>query len=633
MERIIHDNQVMTLATWRPKTGEIPDASGVYMFRDSAGRVLYVGKAKSLKRRIPNYFASGLHPRTSSMVAAATSVEWIVTANEVEALQLEFTLIKQHQARFNVRYRDDKSYPYLTVSLSENIPRALVTRGRKTKGDVYYGPYANAYAIRETLDLLLKVFPIRSCSLGVFKRAKAARRPCLLFDIGRCSGPCVGAVSAQEHRDIVKSFCDFMEGDHDRVLRELDAGMKSASANLEFEQAARVRDQITAVAKVIERQQMVFERREDVDVIAFSGDDLQSAMQVFFVKGGRMVGRKGFVVDRVEDLDDAQLLSSFIERLYSEESMVPKEVLVPILPSELDVLQEWLSMLRGSTVCIRVPKKAGKRRLLATVEENAIEAFAQTRLRRSSDFVSRSKALTDLQDYLDLPDAPLRIECFDVSNLGSSEVVGSMVVFEDALPKKSDYRKFKVKVVEGQDDFASMQEVVSRRFCRFLEEDPQDARARFAYQPGLVVVDGGKGQLSSALKAMSEVGVVGIPIVALAKRLEEVFVPGETEPRIIPRGSEALYLLQRIRDEAHRFALGYQRTRRTKKMTLSELDDLDGIGPVRRGALLKHFGAAKRVREASIEDLARVHGIGGEMARKIHTMLRNNKGVIDDKPN
>ncbi|MEO7803103.1 MAG: excinuclease ABC subunit UvrC [Actinomycetota bacterium] len=615
----------MTPASWRPKTADIPDAAGVYMFRDSDGRVLYVGKAKSLKHRVPNYFGTDLHPRTSSMVTAASSVEWITTANEVEALQLEVTLIKQHQGRFNVRYRDDKSYPYLTISLSEQVPRVMVTRGKKRKGDLYYGPYSHAYAIRETLDLLLRVFPVRSCSAGVFKRAKAAKRPCLLYDIGRCSAPCVGHVSPEQHDALVEQFRDFMDGDHVAVLADLQARMAAASENLEFEQAARVRDQIGAVRRVIERQLMVTEKPENIDAIAFTGDELEASIQTFFVKGGRMVGRKGYIVDRVEDLDDASLLSSFIERLYSEDITIPNTVLVPLLPSDHDVLEAWLTMLRGSRVVIRVPKKGDKLRFLETVTQNAKDAFAQMRLKRSGDFDSRSRALTDLQEYLDLPEAPLRIECFDISNLGPTDVVGSMVVFEDALPKKSDYRKFKVATVDGQDDFASMQEVIRRRFARFFEVDPLEAKARFAYRPGLVVVDGGKGQLSSAIKAMADAGVVDIPIVALAKRLEEVFLPGESAPRIIPRGSEALYLLQRVRDEAHRFAVGYQRTQRVKKMTLSELDAVEGIGTVRRQALLKHFGAAKRVREATPTELAQVNGIGPEMARKIHTMLQGNQ--------
>jgi len=593
------------------------------MFRDQQNRVLYVGKAKSLKHRVPNYFTSGLHPRTASMVSEASQVEWIVTSNEVEALQLEVTLIKEEGPRFNVRYRDDKSYPYLTVTLSEQVPRAMVVRGRKRKGDRYFGPYAHAYAIRETLDLLLRVFPLRSCSKGVFDRAKASGRPCLLYDIGRCSGPCVGAVSVSEHLDIVQRFCDFMDGKHESVLKDLGTRMHAASAELEFEQAARLRDQLGSVRRVIERQQMVAPKREDIDVIGESGDELEAAFQVFFVRAGRMVGRKGFLVDRVEALSDPELIGAFLGSLYADSDEIPKEVLVPVLPDSHEVLSDWLTLKRGSRVQIRAPERGAKRRLLETVVANAAEAFNQSRLKRASDFDARSRALTALQEHLDLPEAPLRIECFDISNLGPTEVVGSMVVFEDGLPKRSDYRKFKVRGVAGQDDFASMGEVVHRRFSRFVEErTTSSSKSKFAYQPGLVVVDGGKGQLNRAIEVMSEVGVVGIPVVSIAKRLEEVFVPGESEPRVIPRGSEALYLLQRVRDEAHRFAIGYQRQRRTKTMTESVLDRLSGIGPARRMALLKHFGSAKKVAEATVEEISHVPGIGVSLAEMIYEQIR-----------
>ncbi|HVF11665.1 MAG TPA: excinuclease ABC subunit UvrC, partial [Actinomycetota bacterium] len=420
------------------------------MFRDSEDRVIYVGKARSLRQRVPNYFTTGLHPRTVSMVEHARRVEWIMTSNEVEALQLEVSLIKQHHPRFNVRYRDDKSYPYLTVTLSEEYPRALVTRGRKRKGYRYFGPYTHAYAIRETLDMLLRVFQIRSCSQGVFDRARRADRPCLLYDIGRCSAPCVGHVSAEEHRAIVEGFCDFMSGRHEDVIVDLHKRMQTAADSLEFEQAARVRDQIGAVRRVIEKQQMVTETKEDVDVIAFSGDELEASFQVFFVRGGRVVGRKGFIVDKVEDLSDAELLATFIEDLYADSNDLPREVLVPVIPEDHSVLETWIGLNRDGKVRIRVPERGSKRRFLATVEENAREGFTQNRLKRASDFASRSKAISDLQEYLDLPEAPLRIECFDISNLGPTELVGSMVVFEDGLPKKSDYRKFKIKGVDGQ---------------------------------------------------------------------------------------------------------------------------------------------------------------------------------------
>lgn len=615
------------MTDWRPKTGEIPSSPGVYMFRDRQGRVLYVGKAKSLKQRIPSYFGTGLETRTQSMIGGATAVEWIVTRNEVEALQLEFTLIQQHRPRFNARYTDDKSYPYLAVTLSEEYPRAMVVRGKKKKGDKYYGPYAHAYAIRETLDLLLRVFQIRSCSQGVFDRARKTGRPCLLYHIGRCSAPCVGKVDGDEHRQIVNMFCDFMEGEHAPVLRELEAEMRTAAGKLEYENAARKRDQMIAVRKAIERQQMVFERREDADVIAFKGDLLEAAIQVFFVRKGRVVGRKGFIVDRVEDLSDAGLLSSFIERLYGEEQDLPREVLVPLVPEDRDVIEDWLSLRRETKVRVRVPERGSKRKLLETVSENAAEAFTHSRLKRATDFAARSRSLNELQEHLGLPEAPLRIECFDISNLGPTEVVGSMVVFEDALPRKQEYRKFQIRSVEGQDDVASMGEVIRRRFNRFLKEkDAPIAREnRFAYRPGLVVIDGGRGQLNRAVEVMKEVGVVDVSVVALAKRFEEVYLPNEPEPRSIPRGSEALYLLQRIRDEAHRFALTYQQNRRGKRMTRSILDDLPGVGQVRKKALLRHFGSARGLRTASPQEIAEVPGISSDLAAQIYENLRNGK--------
>ncbi|HEX2053532.1 MAG TPA: excinuclease ABC subunit UvrC [Actinomycetota bacterium] len=610
---------------WRPATADIPDSPGVYLFRDANGRVVYVGKAKSLKHRIPNYFGTGLHPRTTSLVHNAAQVEWIMTNNEVEALQLEVTLIKQHQPRFNVKYRDDKSYPYLTVSFSEEVPRAKVTRGKKNKLDRYYGPYAHAYAIRETLDLLLRVFPIRTCSKGVYDRAARTGRPCLLFHIGRCSGPCVGEVTAEEHLEIVDKFCAFLDGEHDQVVKDLEARMAKAAESMEYEQAARARDQLIAVRKVIERQEMVGSRREDYDAVAFHGDDLEASFQVFFVRGGRVVGRKGFIVDRVEALTDPELVHTFLESLYAEFQEVPKGVLVKTAPASAEVLEAWLSERRGSAVRIKVPERGSKRRLLETVERNAKEAFDRNRLKRSADFASRSRALNELQEELGLPEAPLRIECFDISNLGPTDVVGSMVVFEDALPKKSDYRKFKVAGVAGQDDFASMGEVIERRFARYLKDKdlPVEKKGRFAYPPGLVVVDGGKGQLNRAVEVMAGLGITDIPVVSLAKRLEEVYVPGQPDPILLPRGSEALYLMQRIRDEAHRFAITFQRQRRGKRMTESTLDRLPGVGPARRKALLRHFGSTKGLREATPEEISEVPGIGAGLAEKIHERLRS----------
>ncbi|HVL49930.1 MAG TPA: excinuclease ABC subunit UvrC [Actinomycetota bacterium] len=610
---------------WHPVTGDIPDSAGVYLFRDALGRVIYVGKAKSLRHRVPNYFGTGLHPRTASLLENAAEVEWIVTNNEVEALQLEVTLIKQHQPRFNVRYRDDKSYPYLTISFSEDIPRAKVTRGKKNKLDRYYGPYAHAYAIRETLDLLLRVFPIRTCSKGVYDRAARTGRPCLLFHIARCSGPCVGEVSPQQHLEIVNKFCAFLDGEHDTIVKDLQQRMDTAAGAMEYEQAARARDQLIAVQKVIQRQEMVGTRKEDFDAVAYFGDDLEASFQVFFVRGGRVVGRKGFIVDRVEALSDSELVHTFLESLYADFQEVPKNVLVTTGPASREVLEEWLSDRRGSAVRIKVPERGSKRRLLETVERNAKEAFDRNRLKRSADFASRSKALNELQEHLGLAEAPLRIECFDISNLGPTDVVASMVVFEDALPKKSDYRKFKIAGVTGQDDFASMGEVIERRFSRYLKDQdlPVEERGRFAYPPGLVVVDGGKGQLNRTVEVMKQLGITGIPVVSLAKRLEEVYVPGRPDPIILPRGSEALYLMQRIRDEAHRFAVTFQRQRRGKRMTESSLDRLPGVGPARRKALLRHFGSTKGLREATPEEISAVPGIGAGLAEKIHERLRS----------
>lgn len=615
-----------TQRRWQPATSDIPDAPGVYLFRDRTGRVVYVGKAKSLRHRLPNYFGQGLHPRTQALVDGAAGVEWIVTNNEVEALQLEVTLIKRHQPRFNVRYRDDKSYPYLTVSLSERFPRARVTREKRNKVDRYYGPYSHAYAIRETLDLLLRVFPLRTCSNAVFTRAERTGRPCLLFHIGRCSAPCVGEVSAEEHLEIVNRFCAFMEGDHSPVVKDLQERMESSAQAMEYEQAARARDQLTAVHRVIQRQEMVGTREEDFDAVAHTGDELEASFQVFFVRAGRVVGRKGFIVDRVEDLSEGQLMHTFLESLYAESQGVPNKILVDTEPASAELLEAWLRKRRGGRVQIKVPARGAKRRLLETVENNAREAFGRSRLKRSNDFASRSRALNELQEYLGLAEAPLRIECFDISNLGPTDVVGSMVVFEDALPKKSDYRRFKVAGVQGQDDFASIGEVIERRFTRLIEDrhKPLPEQGRFSYPPGLVVIDGGKGQLNRAVSVMQSLGLAEVPVVSLAKKLEEVYLPGRPEPVRIPRGSEALYLLQRLRDEAHRFAVTFQRERRTKRMTHSSLDLLPGVGPARRKALLRHFGSAARLREATPEELRTVPGIGPGLAETIHAGLRSN---------
>jgi excinuclease ABC subunit C len=558
------------------------------------------------------------------MVHAAADLEWIVTSSEVEALHLEVNLIKEHRPRYNVRYRDDKSYPYLAITLNEEIPRARVMRGAKKKGVRYYGPFAHAYAIRDTLDLLLRTFPMRTCSQGVFDRCRRRNRPCLLFDIERCSGPCVDAVSPDEHRRIALELCDFLDGNTKPVLSRLETAMRSAATAQEYEVAAKMRDQLDNVRKAIERQQMVSSNREEMDVIGLAEDELEAAFQVFFVRGGRVTGRKGFIVDKVEDLDTPGLISRFLERLYSD-SDVPRHVLVPHEADYRELLERWLRQRREGPVTIRVPQRGEKRALLQTVTENAQQQFLRHRLKRSSDFAARSKQLQELQDHIGMDEAPLRIECYDISNLGPNEAVGSMVVFEDGLPKRSDYRRFSMKWTQGPNDVAMMGEVIRRRFTRYLQEREgrdRDKKSKFAYPPNLVVIDGGKGQLNRAVEVMAEMGVDDVTTVSLAKRMEEVFVPGRSDPIVIPRGSEALYLLQSIRDEAHRFALTYHRLKRGKQMTRSALDGIPGLGETRRKKLLKHFGSVKRIREASLEDLASVQGIPQTVARAVYESLR-----------
>jgi excinuclease ABC subunit C len=611
----------------RPQAGTIPTQPGVYLFRDHEGRVIYVGKAKSLRSRLSNYFGPELHPRTRAMVEAAADVEWIVTDREVEALHLEVNLIKQHRPRYNVRYRDDKSYPYLAITLDEEYPRARVMRGAKKRGVKYYGPFAHAYAIRDTLDLLLRTFPMRTCSQGVFDRCRRRNRPCLLFDIERCAGPCVRAVSADEHRRIALQLCDFLEGNTKPVITRLETQMKEASTRQEYELAAKMRDQLNNVRKAIERQQMVSSEKEEMDAIGLDQNDLEAALQVFFVRRGRVTGRKGYIVDKVEDLESPQLVARFLERMYAD-GEIPRQILVPVEPDDKDVIEEWLTEMRGSKVSVRVPQRGEKRALLETVTENARQAFAQHRLKRSTDFAARSRQLRELQGHLAMMEAPLRIECFDISNTGPTEAVGSMVVFEDGLPKRSDYRRFAIKWTSGPDDVAMMGEVIRRRFARFLEERSNGGPLRrFSYAPNLVVIDGGKGQLNRAVEVMEELGVEGVTTVALAKRMEEVFVPGRAGPIHIPRTSEALYLLQQIRDEAHRFAVTYHRTRRGKRMTQSVLDGVPGLGPGRRKKLLRTFGSVKRLRDASVEELAAVRGIPRPVAEAVNAALHGEPAV------
>ena len=614
----------------RPPAGTVPDAPGSYQFKDAHGRVIYVGKAKSLRQRLSNYFQDPrlLHPRTAQMVATAETVEWIEVRNEVEALMLEYSLIKQHRPRFNVRLRDDKSYPFLAVTVDDDWPRAVVMRGRKRKGVKYFGPYAHAWAIRDTLDSLLRTFPIRTCSPAKFNQHQRLGRPCLLFHIEKCSGPCVGEVTVEDYTGLVRELVDFLDGETEPVVQRLDAEMRAAAAQLEFEKAARLRDRLGAVQRAIEKQQMVAERSEDLDLVGIADDELEAAVQVFYVRKGRVMGRKGFVLDKVEDLDPPALVARILEELYGDEPAAgwPKQVLVPVEPDDVALHEEWLCAMRGSRVQIRVPQRGDKRDLHDTVTRNAKEEFTRHRLRRAADHNSRARALNELQDALGLPEAPLRIECYDMAHLHGTDYVGSMVVLEDGLPKKSEYRRFKVKGVAGNDDFAAMEEVLTRRLSAYLDERDQPVNQRgsgkFAYPPQLLLVDGGKGQLAVAERVVRELGLEDeIPIASLAKRFEEVFVPGSGEPVLLPRGSEALYLLQRVRDEAHRFANTFHRELRDKRMTTSVLDDVPGLGDVRRKRLLKELGGITKVRKASPETLRALSWLPDAVADAVYERL------------
>jgi excinuclease ABC subunit C len=612
----------------RPPAGSIPDAPGSYQFKDRDGRVIYVGKAKSLRARLSNYFGNPalLPPRTAQMVGQAESVEWIQVRNDVEALMLEYSLIKAHRPRYNIRLRDDKSYPFLAVTLSDEWPRAMVMRGAKRKGVRYFGPYGHAYAIRETLDLLLRTFPIRTCSDAKFARHARQGRPCLLFHIEKCSGPCVGDVDRDTYDGLVADLVEFLDGDTDPVVRRLERQMSEAADVLEFERAARLRDRLASVQKAIEKQQIVGDRNEDIDFVGLADDELEASVQVFFVRRGRMVGRKGFVVDKVEDLTRPQLVARVLEGLYTEPTLdVPRDVLVPDEPENLAFYEEWLSGLRGSRVTIRVPLRGDKRSFLATVAHNAQEAFVRHRLKRSADHNARAKALNELQDALDLPVAPLRIECVDMSHIQGTDYVGSMVVMEDALPKKSDYRRFKVRAVEGADDTAAMEEVLTRRLSALLDERDRplgDRPRKFAYPPQLLLVDGGKPQLGVAVRVVEELGLEGeVSVAALAKRFEEVWLPGRDDPVRIPRQSEALYLLQRVRDEAHRFAVTYHRQLRGKRMTKSALDDVPGLGPTRKKRLVKELGGVTAVKAASLEQLKALPWLPDNVAEALHAKL------------
>ncbi|MCI4043196.1 excinuclease ABC subunit UvrC [Streptomyces sp. TRM75563] len=650
-------------SSYRPKPGQIPDSPGVYKFRDEHRRVIYVGKAKNLRQRVANYFQdlANLHPRTRTMVTTAASVEWTVVSTEVEALQLEYSWIKEFDPRFNVKYRDDKSYPYLAVTLNEDFPRVQVMRGAKKKGVRYFGPYGHAWAIRETVDLMLRVFPVRTCSAGVFKNAARTGRPCLLGYIGKCSAPCVGRVTPEEHRELAEDFCDFMAGRTGTYIRRLEKDMMQAAEEMEYERAARLRDDAEALKRAMEKSAVVLADATDADLIAVAEDELEAALQIFHVRGGRVRGQRGWVTDKVEAVDTSGLVEHALQQLYGEErgDAVPKEVLVPALPEDTEAVSQWLAERRGSQVSLRIPQRGDKKDLMVTVQRNAQQALGLHKTKRASDLTTRSRALEEIAEALGLDTAPLRIECYDISHLQGDDVVASMVVFEDGLARKSEYRRFQIKGFEGQDDVRSMHEVIGRRFKRYLqdkertgewEEQPADAPAagpaatgpvpapapapedgepreddgrpkRFAYPPQLVVVDGGQPQVAAAQRALDELGIDDIAVCGLAKRLEEVWLPGDDDPVVLPRSSEGLYLLQRVRDEAHRFAITYQRAKRAKRIRSSPLDDVPGLGETRKQALIKHFGSVKKLRQATIDEICEVPGIGRRTAESVAVAL------------
>ncbi|MFE0806620.1 excinuclease ABC subunit UvrC [Streptomyces sp. NPDC058848] len=662
-------------SSYRPRPGEIPDSPGVYRFRDEHRRVIYVGKAKSLRQRLANYFQdlANLHPRTRTMVTTAASVEWTVVSTEVEALQLEYSWIKEYDPRFNVKYRDDKSYPYLAVTMNEEFPRVQVMRGHKKKGVRYFGPYGHAWAIRDTVDLLLRVFPVRTCSAGVFKNAARTGRPCLLGYIGKCSAPCVERIAPEDHRELAEEFCDFMAGRTGTYLRRLERQMADAAEDLEYERAARLRDDIGALKKAMEKSAVVLADATDADLIAVAEDELEAAVQIFHVRGGRVRGQRGWVTDKVEEITTGALVEHALQQLYGEETgdAVPKEVLVPALPDPVEPVQQWLTERRGSGVSLRIPQRGDKKALMETVQRNAQQALVLHKTKRASDLTTRSRALEEIAEALDLDSAPLRIECYDISHLQGDDVVASMVVFEDGLARKSEYRRFQIKGFAGQDDVRSMHEVITRRFRRYLAEkertgewaDGPDADAaeaagaekgadggsltdgpaaqadgealvdgpalkdddgrprRFAYPPQLVVVDGGQPQVAAAQRALDELGIDDIAVCGLAKRLEEVWLPGDDDPVVLPRTSEGLYLLQRVRDEAHRFAITYQRAKRAKRFRSSPLDDVPGLGETRKQALIKHFGSVKKLRSATIDQICEVPGIGRKTAETVAVAL------------
>ena len=642
--------------SYRPASGDIPTEPGVYRFRDEHGRVVYVGKAKNLRNRLNSYFAAPerLAPKTYAMVHTATSVEWTVVGSELESLQLEYTWIKEYKPRFNIAFRDDKSYPYLAVTMRDKFPRAQVMRGDRKKGVRYFGPYSQVWAIRETLDALLRVFPVRTCSPGVFKRAEASGRPCLLGYIDKCSAPCVGRISPEEHRNLADGLCRFMAGGAEKFIAELTTDMKDAAANMDFERAAVLRDDIVALTKAFERNAVVLSDSIDADLFAFVQDELEAAVQVFFVRGGRIRGQRGWIVEKVNDGSEGELIEQLLVRLYGEAAAhvasasstlaeetdanrheIPRQILVPVLSDNTEQLREWLSGVRGAKVSIAVPQRGDKAELMKTVAENARHSLALHKSRRAGDITTRSASLVELQEALELPEPLMRIECYDISHVQGTNVVASMVVFEDGLPAKSAYRKFSVSGDAARDDTASMYDVITRRFKRYLTEQQQRAQAgpqrsgevasdahaqepaKFAYPPNLVLVDGGPPQVAAAQAALSDLGVVDVHVAGIAKRLEELWLPDDDFPVILPRNSQALFLVQRIRDEAHRFAITFHRSKRGKAMVASALDAVPGLGPAKREALIKHFGSLKNLKAASADELTQVQGVGPSLASKI----------------
>lgn len=613
-------------STYRPATGSIPTSAGVYKFRDPDRRVIYVGKAKNLRNRLNSYFANPaqLHPRTSTMVHTANSVEWTVVDTEVEALQLEWTWINEFNPRFNVMFRDDKSYPYLAITMNDEVPRAFITRGKRRKGVKYFGPFAQVWAIKDTLDLLLKAFPMRTCTSGVYRRAERSGRPCLLGYIDKCAAPCVGQISKDDHRDLARSISDFMSGNTGRFISHRQKEMAKAAAELDYERAAGLRDEISALQKVLDKSAVVLSVSADCDIFALVTEELEASVQVFHVRQGRIRGQRGWIIERSDDHTPAELTTDYLRQAYSglDADAIPKEILVDTLPADLDSLEAWLSEQRGSRVTVRVPERGEKKAALETVAKNAKEALIQHKLKRSSDLTTRSQALKEIQEHLDLPEAPLRIECIDISHTQGSNVVASLVVFEDGMAKKRDYRHFAIHGEAAADDTASMYDVVSRRFSRYLEQmTSEEPDERFGYRPSLLVVDGAGPQVAAATRALNDLGIIDISVVGLAKRLEEIWVPDDPFPVILPRNSEGLFLMQRLRDEAHRFAITYHRSKRAKAMTSSVLDDIPGLGESKRTALLRHFGSVKKVRAATAEEICEVKGIGPSLAAKIIAAL------------